>query len=193
MNLTTPLTSEVKASEPENYVGARSKTTSRANLTSVAPSVLHQEAVAKNYSSHSKVRQEQQLEDCAALLRDEIVSVIPGTVNTQHGTASKNRQVKSASDYSDYEVFQLPQVQDTPIAGSSHGHKVIFRSLVVRQGSISSMPCLVLQPVSFNVLRIPDSETSGKDTDSEAEVRPRTPYQKVKRMREDASIALHSL
>ena len=55
------------------------------------------------------------------------------------------------------------------------------------------MPHLVPQPVSFNVSRIPDSETSGKDTDSEAEVRPRTPQQKVKRMREDASIALQNL
>ena len=63
----------------------------------------------------------------------------------------------------------------------------------MRLGSISSMPHLVSQPVSFDVSRNPNRETSGKDTDSEAEVRPRTPQQKVKRMREDASIALHSL
>ena len=56
LNLTTPLTSEVEASEPENYGRARPKTKSRANLTSVAPSVLPQETVAKTYSSHSKVR-----------------------------------------------------------------------------------------------------------------------------------------
>ena len=31
------------------------------------------------------------------------------------------------------------------------------------------------------------------DTDSEAKIRPRTPYPRVKRMREDASIVLHSL
>ena len=49
----------------------------------------------------------------------------------QCGTASKNRKGKSGSDYSDDEVFQLPQVQDMPIAGSSHGHKVTFRSPVV--------------------------------------------------------------
>ena len=111
----------------------------------------------------------------------------------QHGTASKNRKVKIGSDYSDDEVFQLPQVPDTPIAGSSHGHKVTFRSPVVRPGSISSMPHLVPQPVSFDVSRIPNSETSGKDTDSEAEVRIRTSQQKVKRTREDAFIASHSL
>ena len=97
----------------------------------VTPSVLPQENGAKNYSSHSKVRQEQQLEDHAALLRDKIFNVIPGTVNTQCGTASKNRKNKSGIDYSDDEVFQLPQVQDMPIAGSSHGHKVTFRSPVV--------------------------------------------------------------
>ena len=105
----------------------------------------------------------------------------------------KNRKNKSGSDYNDDEVLQLPQVPDMTIVGSGHGHKVTFRSLVVRPGSISSTPHLVPQPVSFNVSRIPDSETSSKDTDSEAEVRPRTPQQKVKRMREDASIALHSL
>ena len=45
---------------------------------------------------------------------------------------------------------------------------------------------------------IPNSETSGKDTDSEAEVRPRTPHIRNKRTREDASrmdasMASHSL
>ena len=82
---------------------------------------------------------------------------------------------------------------DTSIAGSSHGQKVTFRTLVVRPQSISSMPHLVPQPVSFDVSRIPDSETSGKDTDSEVEIRLRTPHPKIKRMREDASIVLHSL
>ena len=76
---------------------------------------------------------------------------------------------------SDDEVFHLPQAPDMPIAGSGHGHKVTFRSPVVRPGSISSTPHLAPQPVSFNMSRIPDLETSGKDTDSKAEVRPRTP------------------
>ena len=80
-----------------------------------------------------------------------------------------------------------------PIAGSSHGQKVSFRSLVVRLGLISSVPSLGLQPVSFDVSRIPDSKTSGKDTNSKAETRPRTSHPKIKRMREDASIASHSL
>ena len=83
---------------------------------------------------------------------------------------------------------------DTPIAGQ----KVTFRSPVVRPGSVSSTPHLVPQPVSFDVSRIPDSKTSGKDTDSEAEIRPRTPHTRNKRTREnasmmDASIASHSL
>ena len=72
-----------------------------------------------------------------------------------------------------------------PIAGSSHGQKVTFRGPVVRPGSVSLTPHLVPQPVSFEVSRIPNSETSGKDTDSEAEVRPRTPHIRNKRMRED--------
>ena len=36
------------------------------------------------------------------------------------GTASKNRKVKSGSDFSDNEVFHLPQVPDMPIAGSAN-------------------------------------------------------------------------
>ena len=127
-------------------------------------------------------------------MRDEIFSVVPGTVNTQHGTALKNRRARDGSDYSKNEVFQLLQVPDMPIAGQ----KVIFRSPVVRPGSVSSTPHLVPQPVSFDVLQIPSSETSGKDTDSEAEVRPRTPHIRNKQMRGDASImdasmASHSL
>ena len=67
LNLTTLLTSEVEASEPESYGGARPKTKSRAHVTSVNPSVLPQETVAKKYYSHYRAKQEQQLEDCAAL------------------------------------------------------------------------------------------------------------------------------
>ena len=89
LNLTTPLTSEVEASEAEGYGGARPKVKSRAQVTTVTPHVYPQETVAKKYDSHCRVKPEQQLEDCAALLRDEVFSVVPGTVNTEHGTASK--------------------------------------------------------------------------------------------------------
>ena len=63
----------------------------------------------------------------------------------------------------------------------------------MRLGSVSSTPHLVPPRVSLDVSQIPNSETSGKDTYSEAEVRPRTPLAKIKRMREDASMASHSL
>ena len=49
MNLTAHLTSEVEASEPENYGGARPKITSRANLTLVAPNALPQEGCGPNF------------------------------------------------------------------------------------------------------------------------------------------------
>ena len=153
LNLTTPLTSEVEASEAEGYGGARPKVKSRAQVTTVTPDAYHQETVAKKYDSHGRAKPEQQLEDCAALLRDEIFSVVPGTVNTQRGTASKNRRTRNGSDYGEDEVFQLPQVPDMPIAGQ----KVTFGSPVVRPGSVSSTPHLVPQPVSFDVSRIPDS------------------------------------
>ena len=77
--------------------------------------------MAKNYRSHSRANQEQQLEDCAALLRDEVFSVVPDTVNMQHGTALKSRKIRSGSEFSENKVFQLPQVPDMPIVGSSHG------------------------------------------------------------------------
>ena len=73
-------------------------------------------------------------------MRDEVYSVIPGSVNMQRGTASKNRRARDGSNYSEDEVFQLPQVPDMPIAGSSHGQIVTFRSPVVRLGSVSSTP-----------------------------------------------------
>ena len=193
MNLTTPLTSEAEASEPENYDGPRPKTTSRVNLTSIAPNALPQEAMAQTSSCHSGLRQRQPLETHAALLRGEIFKVILGTVNSQHGTASHNRKVKSGSNFSNDEVFHLPQVLDMPIAGSGHGHKVTLKTPVVRPRSISSTPCLVPQPVSFNVSGIPNIETSEKETDNEVEARPRAPHHKLAQMRNDASIASHSL
>ena len=140
LNLTTPLTSEVEASEAEGYDGARPKVKSRAQVTTVTPDVYPQETVAKKYDNHCGVKPEQQLEDCAALLRDEVFGVIPGTVNMQHGTASKNRRTRDGSDYSEDEVYQLPQVPDMPFARSSHGQKVTFRSPVVRLGLVSSTP-----------------------------------------------------
>ena len=45
INLTTPLTSEAEASEPENYGVARSNITSRTNLISVAPNTVPKEAM----------------------------------------------------------------------------------------------------------------------------------------------------
>ena len=63
LNLTTPLSSEVEASEPERYGGARPKTKSRTHVTSVNPSIFPEESIAKSYKSHSRAKQEQQLED----------------------------------------------------------------------------------------------------------------------------------
>ena len=149
--------------------------------------------MAQTYGHHSKISQEQPLEDHAALLRDEIFNVILGTVNTEHGNAFHVSKMKSGSDFGDDEGFHLPQVPDMPIAGSGHGHKVTFRSPVVRPESVSTTHCLVPQPVSFDLSRIPDTETSGKATDREAEVKPKTPHQKVKRTSNDVSITFHSL
>ena len=194
LNLTIPLTSEVEASKLEIYGGARTKTTSRAKLTFVSPSALHQKAVAPNFnSSYLELRQGWPLEEHAVLLVDEIFNIIPGTVNKQNGTASKNRKTRSGSKVSEDEVFNLPKGHDTPLEDSGHGPRVTFRSLVVRPGSVSSTAHLVPQPVSFDVSKIYDVETSLKDTDSETEVRPKTLYPKSRVMCNDASITSHSL
>ena len=116
LNLTTPLTSEVEASEAESYGGARPKVKSRAQVTTVTPDAYHQETVAKKYDSHGRAKPEQQLEDCAALLRDEVFSVVPGTVNTQHGNASKNRR-RNGNDYCEDEVFHYLRCQARPMQG----------------------------------------------------------------------------
>ena len=67
LNFTTPLTSEVEASEAESYGGARPKVKSRAHVTTVTPDVYPQETVAKIYDSYCRVKPEQQPEDHAAL------------------------------------------------------------------------------------------------------------------------------
>ena len=121
-------------------VGQDPKITSRAKLTLVAPNTLPWEAVAQTYSCHSELRQEQQLEDHAALLKDEVFNVVPGMINMQHGTASRRKKVKSGRKLSEDEVFRLPQVPDTPIAGSGHGHKVTFRSPVWDPGQYHLHP-----------------------------------------------------
>ena len=80
-----------------------------------------------------------------------------------------------------------------PIAGSGHVYRVTFRSLVTRNVSVSSTPHLVPQPVSFNLFEIPDTETSGKDTDSEAEGMPNMGIREKRRSKQDGSMAMHSL
>ena len=67
LNLTTPMTCEVEASEAKSYGGARPKVKSRAQVTTVTPNVYCQETVAKKYDSHCRVKPEHWLEDHAAL------------------------------------------------------------------------------------------------------------------------------
>ena len=83
LNLTTPLTSETG-----NYGEGRPKTTSRAKTTPFVLSTLPQGAAAPSLNSCSRLRHEQLLEHCAALLRDEIFNIILGTVNIQCNSAS---------------------------------------------------------------------------------------------------------
>ena len=68
----TPQTSAVEsASEAENYGGARPKCIQRVTIRS--PQV---EAVPA-----SKTSKDQEIETRAALLRDEVFNIVPGTVN----------------------------------------------------------------------------------------------------------------
>ena len=77
------------------------------------------------YSYHSRLRQEQLLKDHAALLMDEVFSVITGIVNMQCGTVSQSGKRKIGRDTSEDKVLEsdhLPQVPDMPMAGHSQGH-----------------------------------------------------------------------
>ena len=72
LRLPTPQTSAVESgSEAENYGGTRPNTTQRVTIRS--PQV---EAVPA-----SKTRQNQEIETHTALLRDEVLNIVPGTVN----------------------------------------------------------------------------------------------------------------
>ena len=64
LNLTTPLTSEVEASEPENYGGARPKTIIKSQIDIWLPPVLclRRLWLQTNNSSHSELKQGQPLE-----------------------------------------------------------------------------------------------------------------------------------
>ena len=83
--------------------------------------------------------------------------------------------MKSGRNISEDEVFEsghLPKVPDISIAGSSHGHGVTFRSLVIRPRSVSSTPHSVPEQVSLNLSGIPNTRTSGEDTNRKAEGMP---------------------
>ena len=78
LRLSTPQTSAVEsASEAENYGGARPKCTQR--VTTRSPQV---ETVPA-----SKTSNDQEIETCAALLREEVFHIVPGTVNVTQGGA----------------------------------------------------------------------------------------------------------
>ena len=122
----------------------------------------------------------------------------------QCDTVSWIGKKKGGRDMSEDKMFEsdhLTQMPDMPIPGSGHGHKVTFKSLVMRPGSVSSTAHLVPQLVSFNLSGTPNTETSGKDTDSKAEGMPNIGtrsdpnphHQKIRRTWQDASIVMHSL
>ena len=123
LNLTKPITSEVKASEAEIYGRARPKAKSRAQVTLVTPSVLPQENVARKYDSNGRAKPEQQLEDHAALLRGEVFSVIPGTAKMQHGTASKTERQEVAVMTVKMRYFNCLRCQTCPSQETAMGRK----------------------------------------------------------------------
>ena len=95
-------------------VGQGPKLNQRAYVTSVTPSVLPKENVAKTYNSHYRTQQEQWLEDHAVLLRDEVFIVVPGTVNMQCGTASKIERSEVAASIVKMRYFNCLRCQTCP-------------------------------------------------------------------------------
>ena len=82
-----------------------------------------QETVAKKYDSHCRVKPEQQLENRAALLRDEVFGVIPGTVNTQCGAASKIEEQEIAVIIVKMRCFNYLGCQICPLQAVAMGRK----------------------------------------------------------------------
>ena len=120
--------------EVENYNGARLKTAFRSSPIPHTQRTLPQKTMVQGPKDQLETKQDQALEQCAALLWDEVFDTIPSIVNTQHAAASQaDWRISDRLVTEDDEVFdncQLPQRPDTPIASSGHGHEVTFRSPV---------------------------------------------------------------
>ena len=82
-NQTTPITSNVETSMVKDYGQARPQTTVRSKQISCTPGTLPLESVQQSARSKVSVRQEQALEQCVSLLRDDVFNTIPDMVNTQ--------------------------------------------------------------------------------------------------------------
>ena len=148
LRLPTPPTSVVEsASEAENYGGTRPKTTQR-----VPPMSPQVEAVPA-----SKTRQDWEIEMHAALLRDEVYNIAPGTVNVTQGDAQARKvDLKEADEI--YNSQRLPQVPDMPVAGGDMP-SVTFKE------PVSSTLHVRLHPSTIGLSGVSSPETSDRETE----------------------------
>ena len=134
LRLPTPQTSAVEsASEAEIHGGTRPKHTTRVTIRS-----LQVETVPV-----SKTSKDQEMETHAALLRDEVFNIVPGTVNvTRGGARARKVDMKVADEM--YNSQRLPQVPDTPVAGRRYAFSDFPRTCVIyslcEAASINSRP-----------------------------------------------------
>ena len=188
LRLPTPQTSAVEsASEAENYGGTRPKHTQRVTIRS-----QQVEAVPA-----SKTSKDQEIKTCAALLRDEVFNIVPGTVNvTQGGAQARKVDLKEADEV--YNSQRLPQVPDTLVAGGD------IPSVTFKE-PVSSTSHVRLHPSTVDLSGVTSPGTSDKETEGElirhyqpqvkqfkGRERPKTVHPVV-RTKQEKSTADHSL
>ena len=137
------------ASEAEIHGGARPKRTPRVAIRSPQVETI----------PVSKTSMDQEMETCAALLRDEVFNIVPGTVNvTQGGAGARKVDMKVADEM--YNSQRLPQVPNTPVAGGD-------MPSVTFPEPVSSTPCVRLHPSTVDLSGVSNTETSDKETEDE--------------------------
>ena len=148
LRLPTPRTSAVESAlEADNYGRARPKTTQRVTIRS--PQVKAVPA--------SNVRQDKEIGMLAALLKDEVFNIVPGTANVTQGMPW-TKQVDSNKENEIYNSQRLPQVLDTLVAGWGV-YSATFKK------PVSPTPWVRLHPTAVDLSGDSSPETLNKDTE----------------------------
>ena len=117
----------------------------------------------------SNSKWEQEVVTHAALLRDEVLNIVPGTVNVAQGGAWV-RNVKSSEDGEGYNSQRLPLVPDTPVAGGCASLVTFGEHVVSKEVVVSSTPHVKIHPPTVDLSGVSSPETSDKEREIEVEI-----------------------